>query len=58
MRPIHDRQPEILEPREYTEYLMTAPQPPLHLLHILPGEEMKASTANEGLQGLLFGDSQ
>jgi putative SOS response-associated peptidase YedK len=56
MRPIHDRQPEILEPREYSEYLASSPRPPLHLLRILPSEEMKAETAEakKQSQGLLF----
>jgi len=32
MRPIHNRQPEILAPREYSEYLAPSPRPSLHLL--------------------------
>lgn len=40
MRPIHDRQPTILEPRDYEEYLSATNRPPTHLLRILPEEEM------------------
>jgi len=40
MRPIHDRQPTILEPRDYEEYLSGSNRPPTHLLRILPEEEM------------------
>jgi len=57
MRPIHTRQPEILEPGEYAEYLAPAPRPPLHLLRIFPGEEMQIqslSDQNPPAQGLLF----
>jgi putative SOS response-associated peptidase YedK len=61
MRPIHDRQPEIVEPREYREYLMPAPHLPLHLLRILPSEEMTAQPANAEAEDpqrrLLFEDS-
>jgi putative SOS response-associated peptidase YedK len=60
MRPIHDRQPEILEPREYAEYLASTPRPPLHLLRILLGNELHAQavmeTPPEMQQGSLFGD--
>ena len=62
MRPIRDRQPEILVPREYSEYLTSASRPPLHLSCILPGEEMKAEAVkvakDEVQQRSLFGDSQ
>ena len=40
MAPIHDRQPAILEPREYEEWLAPSERPPLHLLRVLPSEEM------------------
>lgn len=40
MKPIHDRQPVILEPRDYQEWLAAYERPPLHLLRILPDEEM------------------
>lgn len=60
MRPIHDRQPEVLAPREYAEYLAPSPRPPVHLLRILPGEEMKAEALDEKKpeQGLLFGTEE
>jgi putative SOS response-associated peptidase YedK len=40
MSKIHDRQPVILEPREYSEWLAYSERPPLHLLRILPDEDM------------------
>ena len=43
MRPIHDRQPTILEPRDYAEYLAADDRAPIHLLRILPEEEMQAT---------------
>jgi putative SOS response-associated peptidase YedK len=62
MRPIHGRQPEIIEPHESAEYLAPALSLPLHLLRILPSEEMKAGVVtngnNEKRQGSLFSDSQ
>jgi putative SOS response-associated peptidase YedK len=63
MQPIHSRQPEILSPHDYSEYLAPAPRPPLHLLRILPGEEMKAKSVTEPKkeelqQGLLFDDGE
>lgn len=42
MRPIHDRQPAILEPRDYREWLSESERPPVHLLRLLPDEEMKS----------------
>ncbi len=56
MRPIHDRQPEILAPGEYAEYLAPAPRPPAHLLRILPSEAMKINelATNAPAQGSLF----
>lgn len=41
MRPIHDREPVIIEPRDYAEYLAQQERPPAHLLRILPEEELK-----------------
>lgn len=38
---IHDRQAVILEPREYAEWLEEAERPPLHLLRVLPEEDME-----------------
>jgi putative SOS response-associated peptidase YedK len=40
MGEIHNRQPVILEPREYAEWLEDSERPPLHLLRILPDEDM------------------
>ena len=42
MRPVHDRQPIILEPRGYTEYLTPTERPPIHLLRTLPAGELKS----------------
>lgn len=58
MQPIHDRQPTILELRDYAEYLSEDERPPTHLLRILPENEMKSqlldceSISNQ--QALLF----
>ena len=41
MAEVHDRQPVILEPRDYTEWLSPSDRPPVHLLRILPADEMK-----------------
>ena len=61
MKPVHDRQPSILEPREYAAYLGASDRPPLHLLRILPGDEMQATLVGQsaltGMQASLF-DSQ
>ena len=43
MRPIHDRQPIILKPCEYGEYLASAERPPVHLLRMVPDEKLKAT---------------
>ena len=43
MRPIHHRQTTILNPRDYEEYLTVTERPPVHLLRILPAEEMRVS---------------
>lgn len=40
MSAVHDRQPAILEPRDYEEWLNPAERPPLHLLRITPSEKM------------------
>jgi putative SOS response-associated peptidase YedK len=42
MRSVHDRQPTILEPKDYTEYLAQSERPPIHLLRMLPDEELKS----------------
>jgi putative SOS response-associated peptidase YedK len=43
MQPIHSRMTTFLEPRDYAEYLTPAERPPLHLLRILPTDEMRAT---------------
>jgi hypothetical protein len=40
MAEIHNRQPVILEPREYAEWLEESERPPVHLLRVLPDEDM------------------
>lgn len=40
MAEIHDRQPVILEPRDYQAWFAPSDRPPLHLLRIVPAEEM------------------
>jgi len=42
MQPIHDRQPTILEPSDYAEYLSEDERPPIHLLRIFPEIQMKS----------------
>jgi putative SOS response-associated peptidase YedK len=46
MMPIHDRQPVILEPRDYEEWLTPAERPPVHLLRVLPDEETELHLVN------------
>lgn len=43
MAPIHDRMTTFLQPRDYAEYLEAVDRPPLHLLRILPSENMHAA---------------
>lgn len=61
MQTIHDRQPTILDPHDYVEYLSEDERPPTHLLRIIPEKEMKSqlidSDAISNQQALLF-DSQ
>jgi len=45
MRPIHDRQPAILEPRDYREWLAETERPPMHLIRLLPEEAMQSKLA-------------
>jgi len=42
MHRVHDRQPTILDPADYAEYLSIEDRLPTHLLRILPDEEMQA----------------
>jgi putative SOS response-associated peptidase YedK len=41
MTELHDRQPVIIEPRDYNEWMKPSERPPLHPLRITPKEEMK-----------------
>jgi hypothetical protein len=43
IKPVHDRMTTFLEPRDYAEYLTASERPPLHLLRILPADEMRAA---------------
>jgi putative SOS response-associated peptidase YedK len=45
MRPFHDRQPVILEPSEYEEWLTPSERPPVHLLRIFPEDQMAITKA-------------
>jgi putative SOS response-associated peptidase YedK len=58
MQPVHDRQPVILEPQEYQEYLAPTERPPIHLLRALPNEKLKSQLISEDnitqLQPALF----
>ena len=61
MRPIHDRQPAILEPRDYREWLSQTERPPVHLIRLLPDEAMQsklaeASNESAAKQKDLFGE--
>lgn len=42
MRTVHDRQPAILEPSDYRVWLSESERPPIHLLRLLPGDEMES----------------
>jgi putative SOS response-associated peptidase YedK len=42
MLPVKDRQPSILEPGEYGEYLAGTERPPVHLFRVLPAEALRA----------------
>lgn len=43
MQPIHPRMTTFLEPWDYAEYLAPAERTPVHLLRILPADEMRAA---------------
>jgi putative SOS response-associated peptidase YedK len=47
MAPIHNRQPAILAPRDYQEYLENAERPPIHLLRVFPDDEMRAEEIDQ-----------
>ncbi len=42
MQPVHNRQPIIVAPEQYAEYLTPTDSPPVHLLHPLPDEQLKS----------------
>jgi putative SOS response-associated peptidase YedK len=43
---IHPRQPVVIGPRDYEEWLSPAERPPVHLLRIMPQEEMRVTLLN------------
>jgi putative SOS response-associated peptidase YedK len=47
MMPVHNRQPAILAPRDYQEYLGNAERLPIHLLRIFPDDEMRAEEIDQ-----------
>ena len=47
IQPIHHRSTTILNPRDYEEYLTLTERPPVHLLRVLPAEEMLAMRIEE-----------
>lgn len=47
MQPIHNRMTTFLEPRDYAEYLEPSNRPPVHLLRILPSDEMRATLVEQ-----------
>lgn len=47
MQPIHDRMTTFLEPRGYAEYLEPSDRPPVHLLRIIPSDEMRATLVEQ-----------
>jgi putative SOS response-associated peptidase YedK len=59
MTPVHDRQPAILAPRDYQEYLENAQRLPIHLLRLFPDDEMMAEEIDQqpisNKQANLFG---
>jgi putative SOS response-associated peptidase YedK len=44
--PVHDRQPVILEVREFDEWLAESERPPVHLLRVFPADKMKMKTVD------------
>jgi hypothetical protein len=47
MAPVHNRQPAILAPRDYQEYLENAERPPIYLLRVFPDDEMRAEEIDQ-----------
>jgi len=52
---IHDRMTTFLEPRDYAEYLAPGERPPVHLLRILPVNEMKATLVESAINNSQVG---
>jgi len=46
MLPVHERQPVVLEPRDYAAWLIETERPPVHLMRELPDEELTAKLLN------------
>lgn len=51
IQPIHHRLTTILDPRDYEEYLAPSERSPLHLLRILPAEEIHATLIEKSETG-------
>jgi putative SOS response-associated peptidase YedK len=49
MTPVHNRQPAILAPRDYQEYLENTERPPIHLLRVFPDDEMRTEEIGQEL---------
>jgi putative SOS response-associated peptidase YedK len=49
MTPVHDRQPAILAPSDYQEYLENTDRPPIHLLRLFPDDEMRVQEIGKEL---------
>lgn len=47
MAPVHDRQPAILAPRDYQEYLEHTERPPIHLLRVFPDDEVNGEEIDQ-----------
>jgi putative SOS response-associated peptidase YedK len=47
MAPVHNRQPAILAPRDYQEYLENTERAPIHLLRVFPDDEMRAEEIDQ-----------
>jgi putative SOS response-associated peptidase YedK len=47
MAPVHNRQPAILAPRDYQDYLENTERPPIHLLRVFPDDEMRAEEIDQ-----------
>jgi putative SOS response-associated peptidase YedK len=45
--PVHDRQPAILAPRDYQQYLENAERPSIHLLRVFRDDEMRVEEIDQ-----------